>query len=117
MGETIIDLKLEKCCYDVIDEINRKIKSAKIAAAALGAYSVFQIFFSPGSATKAAARVSTIYNVTNADWQQFSNAVTALGIFTRREAANEAAWHANDHSRDNNRKCELFWRGVYEHFL
>ena len=117
MCETIINLKLEPCCYKTIKGINQRIKNAKLLAATIGGYSIFNMFFSYPGGGAIVSSTSTIYTVTKTDWLELSNVLTSIGKIARREAANDAGVEVVKHQSDNNLKCRLFWEGVYESFL
>jgi hypothetical protein len=106
-------VKLEQCCIDLTQKINRAINSCAIASAVLIAVPIFKAFFYPYP-DQVASMVSSAMSVATEDWKQLAEAINGVNRITRERISNDAMLHALASHKD--RKLQQMWKEISDAF-
>ena len=107
----IHNLKLENCCTDTIDRINRRLKLGNILSVAIGA-GVWVNIFGPSPST-----LNTIVAVKQTDFATLKSivqATAAIPVMTRAAAQTDCEGQWFKHIGNN--KLEKFWKAMGDVF-
>jgi hypothetical protein len=107
------NIKLEQCCIDLTQKLNRAITNSKITSAILIALPFFQAFFYPYP-EKVASMASTAMSIGTQDWKQLAEAIKGVNKVTRKSVSNYAGIHSLDPHKD--RKLQQMWKEISDAF-
>lgn len=109
----IKSVKLEECCIEITQFINKKITACAITSAILIALPFFQAFFYPYP-EKVASMASSAMSIGTQDWKQLSEAIKGVNQHTRAIISNAAGTHSLHHH--NNRRLQQLWEEISNAF-
>ena len=109
----IKSVKLEQCCIEITQWINKNITACAITSAILIALPFFQAFFYPYP-EKVASMASSAMSIGTQDWKQLSEAIKGVNQHTRAIISNAAGTHSLHHH--NNRRLQQLWEEISNAF-
>lgn len=103
--ENIVGLQLDSESLAAIERIKKRSQAGQLLAMALSA-GVLNSIFTKSNAANAA------WNISQTDWQMYSQAMRSIPDITRTAIRNDAQQMQLTYNMRNNRKLEKFWEGV-----
>jgi hypothetical protein len=106
-------VKLEPCCIEVTQFINKEITASAITSAIIIALPFFQALFYPHP-EKVASMASSVMSIGTEDWKQLAEAIKGVNQHTRKIVSDAAGIHSLHHH--NNRRLQQLWEEISNAF-